>query len=501
MKRIFLLEKELTWLLAEYSQRLKDKLNKIQEYLLEVESSLSDKSESDKSDEEYFERISGNPIHAYKLVKRFSVDWKRLEPEVMEDDWSELELKITKKKLSTIIPKERDLHGSAQALLRISDVYDLDIRKLSDGILESQPTSAKLSAKDCLFMGKHSFNSGELSRSLEWFEMAWMLAGQNSSISRDDVKDFIEYASEEHDLQVSKGETNSKKVFPLPVHQVPPFEQRDLLRKRGGGVQKKKQPLSEEEMFKSLCRGEEHREASELRGLKCRLSSESHPYYLLHPVMVEDVSKDPFIVMYHDVVSPAEMKTIKEIAEPHMMRSQVQSEKQSEVSKTRTSKTGWLQDSFHPIVSGMNFKVRSITGLQANTWREDAELLQIATYINGGHYQPHHDYVHKGTQPDKMIYGNTGSDYFIGDRIATWMVYMNEVTSGGRTVFPRLGLGVEPTPGAAVFWYNLKKSGRADERTLHGACPILLGSKWVGNKWIREGGQIFVRPCGLSQSQ
>lgn len=55
---------------------------------------------------------------------------------------------------------------------------------------------------------------------------------------------------------------------------------------------------------------------------------------------------------------------------------------------------------------------------------------------------------------------------------------MNKVTAGGRTVFPRVGAGVEPVAGSAVFWYNIKKNGDPDRLTLHGACPILYGTKW-----------------------
>jgi hypothetical protein len=36
---------------------------------------------------------------------------------------------------------------------------------------------------------------------------------------------------------------------------------------------------------------------------------------------------------------------------------------------------------------------------------------------------------------------------------------------------------------------------------LHGfyllACPVLIGNKWVANKWIHERGQEFRRPCSL----
>ena len=31
----------------------------------------------------------------------------------------------------------------------------------------------------------------------------------------------------------------------------------------------------------------------------------------------------------------------------------------------------------------------------------------------------------------------------------------------------------------------------------HAACPVLVGAKWVANKWLHEFGQEFKRPCEL----
>lgn len=72
---------------------------------------------------------------------------------------------------------------------------------------------------------------------------------------------------------------------------------------------------------------------------------------------------------------------------------------------------------------------------------------------------------------------------------------LSDVEKGGATAFPYLSIRVAPRKGSAVFWYNLKQSGDDDYITRHAACPVLLGSKWVANKWLYEFGQEFRRPC------
>ena len=67
--------------------------------------------------------------------------------------------------------------------------------------------------------------------------------------------------------------------------------------------------------------------------------------------------------------------------------------------------------------------------------------------------------------------------------------------TGGLTAFPNLGIAARPQKGSLVFWFSLDSEGRRDPRGLHGACPTILGVKWVANKWIREGAQWRTRPC------
>jgi len=321
---------------------------------------------------------------------------------------------------------------------------------------------------------------------------------------------------------MGKGERGPN-LFPKPVYEEPPFTQREHIYRNqriefhrnltvlsqaiesGHRNQEKLMEQMDLPRFKALCRGEELRPLHLVGRMKCRLDHRDNPFYYLKPIKVEELHYNPEIIMFHDLVSTKEMKAIRLAAAPLLKRSQVQGNTglhgDSLVSLTRTSKTGWLPDAFHPAVQEVTHRASKVTKLNADTWRDESELLQIANYINGGHYSPHHDYVMKEKDPNHLIYlDEKKKEFFIGDRIATLMFYINKVPAGGRTVFPRIGVGVKPTVGSAIFWYNLHDTGEPDRMTLHGACPVLYGTKWVANKWIREGAQTFIRRCPLSRN-
>ena len=56
-----------------------------------------------QSDDALMEKIISNPIHAYKMMKRFAVDWQLIEKDLQTDEWSEVEFML---KVSQFLEKK-----------------------------------------------------------------------------------------------------------------------------------------------------------------------------------------------------------------------------------------------------------------------------------------------------------------------------------------------------------------------------------------------------------
>ncbi|KAI5753849.1 hypothetical protein M8J77_003841 [Diaphorina citri] len=208
---------------------------------------------------------------------------------------------------------------------------------------------------------------------------------------------------------------------------------------------------------------------------------------------VEEISHSPVIRLYHDVILEGEIELIKSLAFPLLEVAKVYDPNDTsvDISEDRISNNAWLLD---PDILGykqppqqaalyrkLNQRMEDCTTLN----KAGTEGLQVNNYGIGGHYLWHYD----------SLYYNAELEKYTNDRIATWMFYLNDVIEGGNTVFPRLNISIPPVKGATLFWYNLHPTGKNDFRTLHGGCPILKGTKWVTNIWVREFEQTFIKPC------
>nr|KAF6322658.1 prolyl 4-hydroxylase subunit alpha 1 [Pipistrellus kuhlii] len=267
-----------------------------------------------------------------------------------------------------------------------------------------------------------------------------------------------------------------------------PSDQKTTLKKKGAAVDY----LPERQKYEMLCRGEGIKMTPRRqKKLFCRYhDGNRNPKFILAPAKQEDEWDKPRIVRFHDIISDAEIEIVKDLAKPRLSRATVHDPETGKLTTAqyRVSKSAWLSGYENPVVSRINMRIQDLTGLDVST----AEELQVANYGVGGQYEPHFDFARKD-EPDAF------KELGTGNRIATWLFYMSDVSAGGATVFPEVGASVWPKKGTAVFWYNLFASGEGDYSTRHAACPVLVGNKWVSNKWLHERGQEFRRPCALSE--
>ncbi|XP_023659248.1 prolyl 4-hydroxylase subunit alpha-2 isoform X2 [Paramormyrops kingsleyae] len=497
-------EKELVQSLKEYIQAEESKLAAVKSWASKLDR-LTRMSTSDP------EGYLAHPVNAYKLVKRLNTEWSDLESLVLQNpsDGFIANMSVHRQ----YFPDEEDEKGAAKALMRLQDTYKLDSESFSKGKLPGVRYNSQLTVDDCYDMGKTAYNDVDYYHSVLWMQQALrqLDAGEEALVSKADVLDYLSYSVYQMgDLQRAV-ELTRRLVALDPSHQraggnLHYFEK--LLQKELRESERAKPNPSEErpiqlgtydrpldylperETYEALCRGEGIKLTPARRSrLFCRYNDGNrNPRLLLAPMKQEDEWDNPHIVRFLDTLSDAEIEKIKELAKPRLARATVRDPKTGvlTVAQYRISKSAWLEGDVDPVIARVNQRIEDITGLSVAT----AELLQVANYGVGGQYEPHFDFSRR---PFDSVFRTDGN------RLATYLNYMSDVEAGGATVFPDFGAAILPRKGTAVFWYNLFRSGEGDYRTRHAACPVLVGSKWVSNKWFHERGQEFRRPCGLTE--
>jgi prolyl 4-hydroxylase len=104
----------------------------------------------------------------------------------------------------------------------------------------------------------------------------------------------------------------------------------------------------------------------------------------------------------------------------------------------------------------------------------------VLHYSPGQTFHDHYDFV------DPEIPGYREEIARNGQRVATFLIYLNEDYEGGRTDFPRLGLSHKGKAGEGFVFANVGSDGRADTRTLHAGRPPSRGEKWILSQFVRD---------------
>jgi prolyl 4-hydroxylase len=186
----------------------------------------------------------------------------------------------------------------------------------------------------------------------------------------------------------------------------------------------------------------------------------------------------PRIVLFGDLLAPDECEALITMSRRKLERSTIVDPSTGRYEKhaDRTSEGTYFRRTENELVARIERRIGELTDYPV----ELGEPLQVMRYGPGAEYKPHFDYFDP-SEPSSRQMMEMG-----GQRMATVLIYLNDVQAGGSTVFPQIGLDVLPRRGNAVFFAYSDEEGGLDTRTLHGGSPVGMGEKWIATKWLRH---------------
>jgi prolyl 4-hydroxylase len=73
-----------------------------------------------------------------------------------------------------------------------------------------------------------------------------------------------------------------------------------------------------------------------------------------------------------------------------------------------------------------------------------------------------------------------------GQRVVTFLLYLNDDYEGGTTDFPQLGVSHKGSLGEGLYFWNAHPDGQPDTTMIHAGRPPTAGEKWIVSQFIRN---------------
>lgn len=183
------------------------------------------------------------------------------------------------------------------------------------------------------------------------------------------------------------------------------------------------------------------------------------PVDLSYPLLTRASASPPVYVIENFL--PAELcERLMQETTPHLVRAPVVGVGNGEISAARTSTTCYLDR--HQVPSVLSRVSRLLQGKPL----EHIELPQVGRYLQGEEYKAHFDAFDLNSADGRRFAENGGQ------RVCTVLIYLNDVTNGGQTVFPNLKFALQPKQGRALVFFPATMDGVLDPEALHGRFPF-----------------------------
>jgi hypothetical protein len=108
------------------------------------------------------------------------------------------------------------------------------------------------------------------------------------------------------------------------------------------------------------------------------------------------------------------------------------------------------------------------------------EAPMVLHYDVGQQIRPHFDFIDVNAPDYEQQIREQGQ------RMVTFLLYLNDDYEGGETTFPELGIVNRGVAGDGLYFLNADREGQPDRRMLHTGSPPTAGEKWIVSQFIRN---------------
>jgi prolyl 4-hydroxylase len=193
----------------------------------------------------------------------------------------------------------------------------------------------------------------------------------------------------------------------------------------------------------------------------------------------QDLHGSPLIRSFREFVTPTVCQWIIEKARGRLTRAMVYD---AVIRRTTTHETRTNTSAIFNLLDTDLVCVLVQTRMAASLGLpfRNLEAMTVLHYDPGEQITEHFDFV----DPNVPDYERQLRER--GQRVVTFLIYLNDDYAGGETEFSRLGVRHKGRSGEGMFFVNAFADGRPDVRTLHAGRAPTSGEKWIVSQFIKN---------------
>jgi len=198
---------------------------------------------------------------------------------------------------------------------------------------------------------------------------------------------------------------------------------------------------------------------------------------LLAPGRMQLVHTKPRIAIIENFLTPAFCDWLVSRAKPKIARAQtIDDEGAHYISSGRSnSSSNFNFVELDLALVLVRTRIAALAGLPTDSF----ENTQVLHYAPGQRFAAHYDFL----DPNNPAQRQTIDQW--GQRVVTFLVYLNDRFDGADTSFLKLNWRYRGNKGDAIMFRNVDASGAPDPATLHEGLAPTRGEKWLMSQWIR----------------